>query len=129
MSGYDEAKRYAVVAEVRRKWTDAEKKAILADADVRSVSAAARQHGVAASLVFRWRRQRDADGKKSARKPAAAFVPVALPAPLAAATSAPAQGIDRGVIEIELAGGRRLRVSGPVDLEALRRLIAVLEGR
>lgn len=57
MSGYDKAKRYAVVAEARRKWTDAEKKTILADADERSVSAAARQHGVAASLVFRWRRQ------------------------------------------------------------------------
>ena len=31
--------------------------------------------------------------------------------------------------EIELAGGRRLRVSGPVETEALRRVIAVLEGR
>ena len=129
MSGYDEAKRYAVVAEVRRKWTDSEKKAILADADERSVSAAARQHGVAASLVFRWRRQRDAGGKKTVRKSASVFVPVALPAPLAAATSTPALGIDRGVIEIELAGGRRVRVMGPVETEALRRVIAVLEGR
>jgi hypothetical protein len=30
MSGYDQEKRFAVVAEVRRKWTEAEKQAILA---------------------------------------------------------------------------------------------------
>jgi hypothetical protein len=34
-----------------------------------------------------------------------------------------------GVIEIELAGGRRLRLSGPVDAETLRRVIAVLDGQ
>ena len=32
-------------------------------------------------------------------------------------------------IEIELAGGRRVRLSGPVDVQALMRVIAVLEGR
>ena len=36
---------------------------------------------------------------------------------------------DQGVIEIVLAGGRRLRVSGLVDTENLKRVIAVLEGR
>jgi transposase len=55
MSGYDQEKRYSVVAEVRRKWTDAEKQAILAEAKEGSVSAVARKHGVAANLVFRWR--------------------------------------------------------------------------
>jgi hypothetical protein len=34
-----------------------------------------------------------------------------------------------GLIEIELAGGRRIRVSETVDAAALKRVIAVLEGR
>jgi hypothetical protein len=36
---------------------------------------------------------------------------------------------DGGVIEVELTGGRRVRLSGSVDLMALNRLIAFLEGR
>ncbi|MEO6625682.1 MAG: hypothetical protein ABIN37_12765, partial [Burkholderiaceae bacterium] len=78
-------------------------------------------------LVFRWRREAGIAGKQSMRKQQApAFVPVALPA---LAHAAAAAGVDRGVIEIELAGGRRIRVTGPVEPEALRRVIAVLEGR
>ena len=126
MSGYDEEKRYAVVAETRRKWTAAERKRIVEETEASSVSSVARKHGVAASLVFRWRREAGIAGKKRPRKPAPAFVPVALPA---LTHAAPVQGIDHGVIEIDLTGGRRLRVSGPVETEALRRVIAVLEGR
>lgn len=126
MSGYSQEKSYAVVAETRRKWTDAERKLIVAETEGSSVSSVARKHGVATSLVFRWRREAGIAGKKSARKPAAAFVPVALPA---LTHAAPVTGADRGLIEIELAGGRRLRVNGPVEMEALRRVIAVLEGR
>ena len=39
------------------------------------------------------------------------------------------QAPDGGLIEIELAGGRRVRLSGPVDVQALKRVIAFLEGR
>jgi transposase len=126
MSGYSQEKSFAVVAETRRKWSAAERRQIVAETEAASVSSVARKHGAATSLVFRWRREAGLAGKKSPRKPATAFVPVALPA---LTHTAPAPGIDRGVIEIELAGGRRLRVSGPVETEALRRVIAVLEGR
>ena len=126
MSGYDEEKRYAVVAETRRKWTAAERRQIVAETEATSVSSVARKHGVATSLVFRWRREAGIIGKKSVHKPAAAFVPLALPA---LTPAAPIAGADRGVIEIELAGGRRVRVMGPVDAEALRRVITALEGR
>jgi transposase len=126
MSGYSQEKNFAVVAETRRKWSAAERKQIVAETEAASVSSVARKHGAATSLVFRWRREAGLAGKKSPRKPAAAFVPVALPALTQAAAVA---GGDRGMIEIELAGGRRLRVSGPVETEALRRVIAVLEGR
>lgn len=126
MSGYSQEKSFAVVAETRRKWSAAERKQIVAETEAASVSSVARKHGAATSLVFRWRREAGLAGKKSPRKPAAAFVPVALPA---LAHAAAAAGVDRGMIEIELAGSRRLRVTGPVESEALRRVIAVLEGR
>ena len=111
MSGYSQEKNFAVVAET----------------EAASVSSVARKHGAAASLVFRWRREAGIAGKKGMRKQQApAFVPVAFPALTHAAAVA---GVDRGVIEIELADGRRIRVTGPVETEALKRVIAVLDGR
>lgn len=130
MSGYNEEKGFTVVAETRRTWTDAEKKMILAETAERSVSSVARKHGVASSLVFRWRRENSMVGKtKAARKTPEAFLPVVVPSPLPVAVSAPAPGVARGVIEIELAGGHKLRVSGPVEASTLKQVIAALEGR
>ena len=126
MSGYSQEKSFAVVAETRRKWTAAERKQIVAETEASSVSSVARKHGVAASLVFRWRREAGIVSKKSGRKTSAVFVPVALPAP---AHAAPVAGADHGLIEIELAGGCRIRVTGQVEMEALRRVIAALNGR
>lgn len=81
-----------------------------------------------------WRRQAGLSGKRGdAKKPSASFVPVALPAPVAAPTTmaehSSARTPERGLIEIELAGGRRVRVSGMVDANALKQVIAALEGR
>jgi transposase len=126
MSGYSQEKSFVVVAETRRKWSAAERKQIVAETEAASVSSVARKHGAATSLVFRWRREAGLAGKKNPRKAAQAFVPVALPA---LTQAAPVVGGDRGLIEIELAGGRRIRVTGPVEPEVLRRVIAVLEGR
>ncbi len=130
MSGYNQEKRFSIVAGTRRTWTDAEKKVILAETEEQSVSSVARKHGVASSLVFRWRREAGMAGKKKAvRKTSEAFLPVVLPSPSPVAASASAQGIDRGLIEIELAGGHKLRVSGPVETSTLKQVIAALEGR
>ena len=126
MSGYSQEKSFAVVAETRRKWSAAERKQIVAETEAASVSSVARKHGAATSLVFRWRREAGLAGKKSPRNPATAFVPVGLPA---LTHAVPVAGADCGMIEIELVGGRRVRVTGPVETEALRRVIAVLEGR
>ena len=126
-------KSFDVVAETRRRWTAEERRQIVAESETGSVSAVARRHGVAVSLVFRWRRQAGLPGKRaSVKKAGGVFVPLMLTAP--AAPEAPldtsgAQAPDGGLIEIELANGRRVRLSGPVDVEALMRVIAVLEGR
>ena len=126
-------KSFDVVAETRRRWTAEERRQIVAESETAPVSVVARRHGVAVSLVFRWRRQAGLPGKRaSVKKAGAVFVPVMLAAP--AAPEAPpetprVQAPDSGLIEIELAGGRRVRLSGPVDVQALKRVIAVLEGR
>lgn len=131
MSGYsqEQEKSYAVVAETRRKWSEAERQQIVAETEAASVSSVARKHRVAASLVFRWRVAAGLAGKKSEGKPAPAFAPVLLPAPLPPSTVAASPNADRSMIEIELLGGRRLRVSGPVDVATLKQVIAVLEER
>ena len=126
-------KSFDVVAETRRRWTAEERRQIVAESETAPVSVVARRHGVAVSLVFRWRRQAGLSGKRAiVRKAGAVFVPVRLtapPAPEAPPETPKVQAPDSGLIEIELAGGRRLRLSGPVDVQALKRVIAVLEGR
>ena len=126
-------KSFDVVAETRRRWTAEERRRIVAESETAPVSGVARRHGIAVSLVFRWRRQAGLPGKRAGVKKAdAVFVPVMLaapPAPEAPLETPRVQAPDSGLIEIELAGGRRVRLSGPVDVQALKRVIAVLEGR
>jgi len=126
-------KSFDVVAETRRRWTAEERRQIVAESETAPVSVIARRHGVAVSLVFRWRRQAGLPGKRaSVKKAGGVFVPVVLTSPAAPPQRAEAPVIrapDGGLIEIELAGGRRVRLSGPVDVQALKQVIAVLEGR
>lgn len=102
------------------------KQAILADAAATSVSEAARKAGVAASLVFRWRRQLGTERMALPSPPpaaASAFAPVRI-APEVAATDLAGSG----TIEIELANGARLRITGVVDVATLSVAIAALAG-
>ena len=104
----------------RRVWSDGEKRMICGQARVPgvSVSQVARRYDVNANLVFAWLRDprfADADAADVAR-----FLPVEIVAEVKAPKALPA--VD-GHIEIELAGGHRMRISGSYDPEALARLI------
>ena len=124
MSGHETSRDFAIVA-ARRLWGRAEKQSIVGETLVpgANVSAVARRHGVAQSLLYRWRK--DATGSAG---PASTFVPVAIaaPAPLVVAPSQPAC---IGSIEVVLANGRLLRIGADVDTVALVRIIAALEAR
>lgn len=117
-----------ITADTRRRWSAEEKRAIVAEAAqrTRSVSRVARRHGISPSLLFRWRREL-ADGDQAPIRPAGpAFIPIALPAP----AEAPSSQRDRsGVIEIELAGGLRIRVDASVDIKVLKRVVDALGDR
>ncbi len=80
MSGDSFARRYSVVADTQRRWSEDEKQAIIAEALQPGVnmSAVARKHGIKPSLLFRWRKLAKNDEKP---EPAPAFLPVSLTVP------------------------------------------------
>ena len=129
--------------ERRRRWSTAFKLRLVAEtqepgAQVRAVAA---RHGVSESLVFTWRRQVRQGVLVAPEAPV--FLPVQVfeaspmsvagsqprpelpaPAPAAPTPSRPQSGL----IEIELGGGRQVRVGSDVNLAALRRVLAALRG-
>ena len=127
MSGPETSARFVITADTRRQWPAAAKRAIVTEAaQAKSVSEVARRHAIAPGLLYRWRRQL-AKADRGCEQPAAVtFLPVALPVPPVAS---PPPARRSGMIEIELAGGRRVRVDGAVDVGALKRIVDVLEGR
>ncbi len=113
----------------RRLWSDDEKRSICLQGTARDVSVAqvARRYALNANLIFKWLRDlRFAAGSAAAAGPAPGFLPVEIVDPVRP-TAASHPVID-GQIEIELAGGHRLRVAGCYDPEALARLIRGLSG-
>jgi len=144
MSGANFSRRYSVVAEARRQWSETEKQAVVAEAERPGVniSAVARRHGIKPSLLFRWRRLAR-DGQD--RQCTSAFIPVTLalsaaetPAldvaaeadaspvsPPPAASREPAEHR----IEIALGNGRVVRVGAGVDVDSLRRILDAADGR
>ena len=131
MSG-DDRKQYDIVAETRPVRSDDEKRAIVAEASqgFRNASSVARRHGIKPSLLFRWKKQFASKPAPDSACAPNSFVPVtlALPSP-APATSAPSVPKPLSLIEIEVAGGRKLRVGADIDIGALQRIIAALETR
>lgn len=123
VSGHS-SEQFAIVAETRRVRTEEERRAIVAEAmqGHRNASAVARRHGIAPSLLFRWKRLYAA---KETCAASSAFMPVTVALPPPASSKRPLKAV--GVIEIELAGGRKLRVDADIDTGALKRIVTALE--
>ena len=124
--------------ERRRRWRDDEKLRIVAEtleAGAR-ITEVARRNGVAASLVFTWRRQ-SREGRLGALS-APAFVPVEVTredgGEVGMGGGLAEAGGERkrrgsavsGLIEIDLGRRGRVRVDADVDADALRRVLDVL---
>jgi transposase len=118
--------------ERRRRWSRDDKMRIIEEtlAPGAVVTEIARRHGIATSLVFTWRRR--------ARLATVASAGPRL-VPVQVATAESVQSIEapaaiparkrRGVIEIELGGGKRVSVDENVDADALGRVLDVLSRR
>ena len=91
----------------RRRWSRAEKERIVAAAMEPGAvaSVVAREAGIQASQLFRWRRQLHG---------AQPFASLTLEVPTVAAPMT-ASPMSRGVVEIEFTTGVWLRICGPVD--------------
>lgn len=124
MSGHISPARFDVIATTRRKYSEEQRAAILAElAGGETVSGLARKHGLHTSLLFRWRREAANEAwmkERGDKKPA--MLPVAI-----ADRAPPVSGLSGGTIEIDLCTGRRLRVSAGLDAAVLKRIILALE--
>ena len=122
---------------MKRLWTDEEKRSICFQTTTPGVSVAqvARRYAMNANKVFKWLRvPRYAPEAELAAEASATDVACFLPveivdqprksgAPLASDSTPGA-----GTIEIDIAGGHRLRIVGAYDPEVLARLIRGLSG-
>ena len=133
----DEYRRIEVITGTvrRRRWSAEEKAALVAESlqPGINVSVFARRHGVSRGLLQTWRRA----AMRQATADSQLFVPLRIEE--AAATEPASQATSRraappetagsapiseaGTLEIESAG-LRVRLSGPVDTEALRLVLA-----
>jgi transposase len=109
----------------RRRWSRAEKERIVAVALEPGVVASevAREAGIHASQLFRWRQELC---KRTAAP--VAFNPVAIaPVPELAAPSLPPPSPEQAdTVEIEFATGGRMRITGSVDASTVSALIRAL---
>lgn len=109
----------------RRKFRIADKKRIIAEtlAPGASISAVARRYGIDRPLLYRWKRELAPEAEP-------VFVPVTISdGPGEAELTVPVE-VARAVpqIEVELAGGQRVRFMQDLEPERVRALIALLEG-
>jgi transposase len=123
-----------VVRRTKRLWTDEEKRSICfqtAAPDV-SVAQVARRYALNANMIFKWLRDgRYAPGSAQGPVDVPVFLPVEILNPACAEAARPilpSNVLPDCLLEIEIAGGHRLRVSGAYDPEALTRLIRGLSG-
>ena len=123
--------------ERRRRWSRDDKARIVEEtlAPGAKVTEVARRNGVAASLVFGWRRQ-----ARTVVQVETGFAPVQISAAeateeiskLLPANDSRVRSVVAGrcgLIEIELGNRRCIRVDAHVDPEALARVVEVLERR
>ncbi|MGB6231669.1 MAG: transposase [Litorimonas sp.] len=121
----------------KRLWTDEEKRSICFQTAAPGVSVAqvARRYAMNANMVFKWLRDPryapDAGAVVDERAmDAACFLPVEI---IGRTESGDADFLAdpvpaAGSIEIDIAGGHRLRITGTYDPDALARLIRGLSG-
>ena len=119
----DTSKPRHTVLSTRRAWSVAEKREIVAETRLpgANISATARRHGAAQSLIYQWRKMFPATGSGPT------FLPVAIATPASTVSAPTVPSAKPAVIEIELAFGRKLRVAPDIDIADLRRIIVALE--
>lgn len=118
--------------QARRRWSEADKRRLVAETfwPGETVHGVARRHGLSASQLFSWRKLFRAEIGFPAPVPTVpGFAAVALAPPLTPSAAEAAPGAVPGLIEIELAGGGRVRISGAADAAMVTAALRALVGR
>ena len=126
--GVDGGERRGWAGVTRRRWSTETKLRLMAMTlePGSSVAAVARDHGLNANLLFNWRRRVGCGAMvpaSSASASTVSFVPIDVVADDRGVTGA---GV-AGRMEIEFAGGTRVRVDGEVSQSALVRVLMALK--
>jgi transposase len=110
--------------ERRRKWTDTEKAALLAEVDAAGgkVALIARQHRLSESLLYRWRSARKAELQTVSH----GFLPLGVVGQAVDDRSVPRCSLPPGTMEIDLPNGARLRVEASVNEKTLSRVFRAM---
>ena len=120
--------------ERRRRWSAAEKQAIVREAFAPGarVALVARRRDLSRSQIYQWRAALREGRLSDESGEVVGFVPVAMPPAPGAAPNDNLSGTDSfstgSPIEIGLAGGRCLKVPASLPSTELRRLIRAVEG-
>jgi transposase len=112
----------------RRRWSEADKRRLVEEtlAPGETVHGVARRHGVNTSQLFTWRKQLRIGLEPVTAPSVAGFATVAI----APTTVSPVDDtVPSGLIEIELAGGDRVRITGAVDPGVVAAALRALAGR
>jgi transposase len=108
----------------RRRWTEGDKRRLVAEtlAPGATVHGVARRHGVNTSQLFTWRKQ-----LRLELGPAAAPVPGFAAVAITPVVSSASEVTPPGLIEIELADGARVRISGAADPALVKAMLRTLQ--
>ena len=119
--------------QARRRWSEGDKRQLVADTfgPGATVHGVARRHGVSPSQLFAWRKLYRVGAGIGRAVPAPgvpgfAAVEITPATPPCVADAAPAPP---GLIEIELAGGDRVRIAGAADPAVVAAALRALAGR
>jgi transposase len=117
----------SVRARRRKSYTLEEKRQLVAESNEpgASVSVVARRHDINANLLFTWRRQLHAPGPVASPLD---LIPVdVVESASGAVPTVPEETERRGMMEIILVGGARVRVDATVREAALRRVLSAMK--
>ena len=115
--------------ERRRKWSAADKAALLAELDAEGgrVSLVARRHRVSESLLYNWRSARKAALAAAQGEPLE-FLQLGVVGQAAEDRSPASAVVGPGLIEIDLPSGVRVRVDASVSEKVLARVLRTMKG-
>src|SRR5689334_23036431 len=114
--------------QARRRWSEEDKRRLVAEtlAPGQTVHGVARRRGVSPSQLFAWRKSVRTGVERTPAPGVPGFAAVAI------ASSAPPMEavtpVSSGLIEIELAGGERVRISGAPDPAVVAAALRALAG-